>query len=258
MNLVLSAAAGYDWKQLEVFIKSLRRCYYDKVVLIVNSPNIELIKKLDEFSIEFIDTDIKPQETYQQRYSHYFDYLSCNQNYSKVLLTDFRDVFFQNNPFLFNYKHNLNFFLEDGLIKDSYWNVKIIQRTVGKKNFKILKEKIISNGGIIIGDFLNILDYCKLMKEYITIFRYRPSLHSKIFKRSIKGWDQGIHIFLAYSNLLENYGFYNNSNGNVATLKLNKKINLKNNKLINDLGVEYSIIHQYDHLAVDFQKLFKI
>ena len=40
-----------------------------------------------------------------------YDYLNNNKGYQKVLLTDSRDVFFQNNPFNFLYKKNLNFFL---------------------------------------------------------------------------------------------------------------------------------------------------
>ena len=46
MNLILSAAAGYNWSQLEIFVKSLRKIYTDKVVLILNNPNIELINQL--------------------------------------------------------------------------------------------------------------------------------------------------------------------------------------------------------------------
>ena len=207
MNLVLSAAVGYNWKQLEIFIKSLRRFYYDKVVLILNSPNSELIKKLNEFSVEFINTDVEPQETYQYRYRCYAEFLKSNKKYNKVLLTDSRDVFFQNNPFSFKYVNNLNFFLEDELIQNSSWNIKIIKRTVGNKNLKILLKQRISNGGVIIGNFLDIFNYCNLMNENIRIYKFKPSLHSRIFKRSIKGWDQGIHIFLVYNNFLKDYGF---------------------------------------------------
>jgi hypothetical protein len=45
MNLILSVAAGYNWPQLEIFVRSLRKFYSEKVLLILNKPNIELIKK---------------------------------------------------------------------------------------------------------------------------------------------------------------------------------------------------------------------
>ena len=68
MNLILSAAAGYNWSQLEVFIKSLRKIYSGKVVLILNNPDNELLKKLRDFGIDFLNTDIVPTESYQSRY----------------------------------------------------------------------------------------------------------------------------------------------------------------------------------------------
>jgi hypothetical protein len=101
MNLILSAAAGYNWSQLEIFVKSLRKIYTDKVVLILNNPNIELINKLKDFNIDFLDTKIVPSDSYQSRYQYYYDYLNNNNVYEQVLLTDSRDVFFQNNPFNF-------------------------------------------------------------------------------------------------------------------------------------------------------------
>ena len=127
MNLILSAAAGYNWSQLEVFIKSLRKIYSGKVVLILNNPDNELLKKLRDFGIDFLNTDIVPTESYQSRYLYYFDYLNKSPDYKKVLLTDSRDVFFQNNPFNFSYKQDLNFFLEDEYILNSSVNVKWIK-----------------------------------------------------------------------------------------------------------------------------------
>ena len=88
MNLILSVAAGYNWPQLEIFVKSLRKFYSEKVLLILNKPNIELIKKLKDFNIDFLDTKIIPSESYQSRYQYYYDYLNNNKGYQKVLLTD--------------------------------------------------------------------------------------------------------------------------------------------------------------------------
>jgi hypothetical protein len=46
MNLILSVAAGYNWKQIEIFIRSLRRFYSQKVILILNNPITDLINNL--------------------------------------------------------------------------------------------------------------------------------------------------------------------------------------------------------------------
>ena len=169
MNLILSVAAGYNWAQLEIFVKSLRKVYKEKVLLILNKPNIELIKKLKDFNIDFLDTKIIPSDSYQSRYQYYFDYLNNNKIYQKVLLTDSRDVFFQNDPFNFHYKKYLNFFLEDDYIKNSSVNIKWIKRTTGKLILEKIKGKKISCCGQVIGRYQNILDYCDTMRKNIII-----------------------------------------------------------------------------------------
>ncbi len=104
MNLILSTAAGYNWSQLEIFVKSLRKIFREKVILVLNNPNIDLVNKLKDFNIDFLDTKIVPSDSYQSRYQHYYNYLKNNNIFEQVLLTDSRDVFLQNNPFNFFYK----------------------------------------------------------------------------------------------------------------------------------------------------------
>ena len=256
MNLILGVAAGYNWALLEIFIKSLRKIYREKVLLILNNPSLELINRLKDFNIDFLDTKIVPSDSYQARYQYYYDYLNDNKIYKKILLTDSRDVFFQNNPFNFFYKKDLNFFLEDDYIKNSSVNTKWIKRTVGSLAFEKIKDKKISCCGQVIGSYQSILNYCDLMRKNIIIHKYKPTIHSFIFKRKIKGWDQGIHNYLVYSNTFNSFDFYDNKNGDVATLSLNKRLNFNNlGKLINQNGDEYSIIHQYDHFIDSFKSL---
>jgi len=256
MNLILSVAASYNWAQLEIFVKSLRKVYKEKVLLILNKPNIELIKKLKDFNIDFLDTKIIPSDSYQSRYQYYFDYLNNNKIYQKVLLTDSRDVFFQNDPFNFPYKKDLNFFLEDDYIKNSSVNIKWIKRTTGKLILEKIKGKKISCCGQVIGRYQNILDYCDTMRKNIIIYKYKPSIHSFLFNRKIKGWDQGIHNYLVYSDIFKNIDFYDNESGDVATLSLKKGLNFNNKgRLINANGNEYSIVHQYDHFIDSFKSL---
>jgi hypothetical protein len=50
--------------------------------------------------------------------------------------------------------------------------------------------------------------------------------------------------------------FYDNKNGDVATLSLNKGLNFNNKgRLINQNGNEYSIVHQYDRFIDSFKSL---
>ena len=79
MNLILSTAAGYNWGQLEIFVKSLRKIFREKVILVLNNPNTDLVNKLKDFNIDFLDTKIVPSDSYQSRYQHYYNYLKNNK-----------------------------------------------------------------------------------------------------------------------------------------------------------------------------------
>ena len=68
------------------------------------------------------------------------------------------------------------------------------------------------------------------MKKNIIKYPYKPSFHSLVFNRKIKGWDQGIHNYLVHSDIFKNADFYDNKKGDIATLSLNKKLNF--NKII--------------------------
>lgn len=258
MNLILSAAAGYNWKQLEIFVRSLRKFYSQKVVLILNNPNNELISNLKCFQIDFLNTNIIPFKSYQSRYQYYFDYLNNNKIYENVLLTDSKDVFFQNDPFNFFYKKDLNFFLEDEIIQNSSVNIKWIKRTVGNSLLKKIMHQRISCCGQVIGTYKSILNYCDIMNKNIITYPYKPSIHSLLFNRKIKGWDQGIHNYLVYSDIFKNVDFYDNKSGDIATLSLSEKLNFNNRgRLINKNGNEYSVIHQYDHFMELFNSLIQ-
>jgi hypothetical protein len=256
MKLILSAAAGYNWQQLEIFVKSLRKNYSGKVLLILNNPNIELINKLKNFDIDYLDTKIVPSDSAQSRYKYYYDYLNDNKVYEQVLLTDSRDVLFQNNPFNFFYKKDLNFFLEDEYIKNSSINSEWIEKTTGKLSLENIKDKKISCCGQVIGRHQSILNYCHIMRKNIITHKYKPSIRSFLFQKKMTGWDQGIHNYLVYSDIFNNVDFYDNKNGDVATLALHKGLNFNNRgRLINQNGNEYSVIHQYDRFIDLFKSL---
>lgn len=256
MNLILGVAAGYNWKQIEIFIRSLRRFYSQKVILILSNPNTDLINNLKSYNIDFLNTDIIPSSSYQSRYQYYFNYLKNNNVYKKVLLTDSRDVFFQGDPFNFLYEKHINFFLEDEIIKNSLVNKKWIKRTVGSFFLKKIINKRISCCGQVIGTYESILNYCAVMKKNIIKYPYKPSFHSLLFNRKIKGWDQGIHNYLVHTDFFNNADFYDNEKGDIATLSLSKKLNFNNEgRLINENGNEYSVVHQYDHFVDKFESL---
>ena len=57
-NLVLSAAVGYNFQQIELFIKSLRRFYSDQICIIVDNKDHDLVETLKKYDCESIITNI--------------------------------------------------------------------------------------------------------------------------------------------------------------------------------------------------------
>ena len=100
-NLILAAALGYNFQQIEFFIKSLRKCYHDDICFVIGHKDNELEKGLKKYNCEIIKTKINKKEIQFKRYEIFLKYIE-NRNYTNILLCDSRDIYFQGNPFEFN------------------------------------------------------------------------------------------------------------------------------------------------------------
>ena len=49
-KLILSAAVGYNFQQVEFFLKSLRKFYNDEVCILISQENFELAGKLKDYN----------------------------------------------------------------------------------------------------------------------------------------------------------------------------------------------------------------
>ena len=259
-NLILSAAVGYRWPDLKIFIKSLRKVSNDRVIFIVDK-NIEK-KTLEKFNYYKVDYHIYSEKNLtnipglknsksdigQRRYEMYLSILEkLEKKPNKILLTDSRDVVFQSNIFKYNFKKSLNFFLESEKIFNDPRNVRWLKRTVGEKIFEKIKNNYISCSGTTLGNFKEIINYVKLMKRNLYLFPYKRPLRHIIALKSVEPYDQGIHNYLIYSNFFKDLECHKNNISKICTTAYMK--NFKFNKigqLLNDLGEIYSVIHQYD------------
>ena len=259
-NLVLSAAVGYRWPDLKIFIKSLRKVSNDRVIFIVDK-NIEK-KTLEKFNYYKVDYRIysgknltnipglknSKSDIGQRRYEMYLSILEkLEKKPNKILLTDSRDVVFQSNIFKYNFKKSLNFFLESEKIFNDPRNVRWLKRTVGEKIFEKIKNNYISCSGTTLGNFKEIINYVKLMKRNLYLFPYKRPLRHIISLKSVEPYDQAIHNYLIYSNFFKDLECHKNNISKICTTAYMK--NFKFNKigqLLNDLGEIYSVIHQYD------------
>ena len=145
-NLIISAALGYNFQQIEFFIKSLRKYYSGDICFVIGKKDLDLEKGLKNYNCDIIKTNINKKKIQFERYEIFSKYLE-NKNYNNILLCDSRDIYFQGNPFEFNYNGPINFFLEDYQIKNCPYNSNWIIKTYGKKEYEKISNKI-----LIIGD----------------------------------------------------------------------------------------------------------
>ncbi len=255
-NLILSAAIGYQFSQVEFFIKSLRKFYSDSITFLIGKNDLELERELNKYNCKIIKMSINKKEIQFKRYKIFLEYLKEN-DYENILLCDSRDIYFQSNPFNFDYKGEINFFLEDQLIKDCPYNSNWILRTYGKNEFNKISNNIILCSGTVLGQNKKILEYLNLITNNISKYKYKKKLKYFLTLRSDpegRGCDQGHANFLIHNSKINNVNLYPNSKGPIATVLYLKKITFNENSyLINELGKPYLIVHQYDKRWNEFE-----
>ena len=238
-NLVLGSATGYTKKQIFNFIKSLRNCYTEDVYLIVNNNiDTEIIDFFKENKINKITTDIKGKKIQKERYKIYLDFIS-KSNYTNILISDVKDVIFQNNPFNNENFNELNFFFEDNIIGNCEHNSRWIKKLYGKKIFDELKNKQISCSGTTLGVKEEMMKYLRRMIYHRFNFKY--------FSVFNHGYDQGWHNYIIYKEKTLKFKKFCNQDGFIATLAQSNVENfIFSDVLKTKSGKKFDIIHQYD------------
>ena len=74
-NLILSAAIGYKFNQIEFFVKSLRKFYKDSITFLIGKNDLELESELKKYNCEIIKISINKKEIQFKRYEIFLEYL---------------------------------------------------------------------------------------------------------------------------------------------------------------------------------------
>ena len=246
-GLILGVVSDYTLKNILPFIKSLEKTTFEgdlclfipKISKEKNQQKLQyqnfykILRAHGAILIEFEDkypyitkfaepTNLLPKKPHTRmarvssRFVMYYLFLSHFKSvYSRVLLTDVRDVFFQKDPFEFNFNSGLYCFLEDKrmLISTCKYNSKWMKNAFGKKVLKEIGKKYISCAGVTIGDTSSILDYLTKMINYLTQINARKW-----------GIDQAVHNYLIYTKQLNDLKLFENEQGPVINLAY-KKLN---------------------------------
>jgi len=199
-NLVLTAAFGFGIQQLELFIKSLRKYYNDDVCFVIGPNDLLIKKELKKYNCICIEKNIDKKDIQLKRYEVFLEFLK-DKNYDNILCCDSRDIYFQSNPFNFQYKSSINFFLEDEQIKNCTYNSNWIIKTYGQTALNEISNKIILCSGTVLGSTEKIKEYLNLMKNKILKFKYKKTLkYFLTFRRDPegRGCDQGHANYLVH------------------------------------------------------------
>lgn len=254
-NLVISGAFGFGIKELEFFLKSLRKYYKDDICFAIGTKDHEIEKELKKFGCICIKTNIDKRDIQLKRYEVFFKFLE-NKNYKNILFCDSRDIYFQSNPFEFDYEGQINFFLEDKKIKDCPYNSNWILKTYGKSEFTSIKEKIILCSGTVLGSSNKMKEYLDIMKKNILKYKYKKKIKYLMTLRRDpegRGCDQGHANYIVHKDLIKDKYFYKNNDGPFATVFYLDKLNFDDqSRLINKLGKPYLTVHQYDKRWSEF------
>ena len=247
---------GYDYPFVEPFIKSLKKTGYTGDLVIFTSDTTSkttkrFLKKNGAILICFSTAypfveqyreafkNIVPAVTINNyRFILYLQFLTENGNkYQNVMLTDIRDVIFQDEPFSKLPDEKICFFLEDPV--HNFTHESNYQWLCEATNIDMANQLIsqtVSCAGITIGSTSLIIDYLNYMKDKLS------------FRNELKwGLDQGIHNSYIYLIKPAGMRLFSNNEPFVSTLGAYQPYKENSNgEVVNSKGETYAIVHQYD------------
>ena len=260
-EVILGTSMGYTFEMIKPYIVTLQKSgFKGDLCLFVSQMPKESYKILRDYGVKlipFVDhypylpkslfsDELDLKNSFNQisvkylRYLMYYLFLLKNGgNYSKVMLSDVKDIIFQRDPFDFGLNGGLYCFLEDNQVtlKNSPFNSGRILRHFGNEVLEQIGDHYPSCAGTIFGGVPEILDYLKNMIELIKTID------------PVGGGDQGLHNYLIYSGRLKNLKLVDNKKGPVFTVGSEIRHKIRFNKkglVINDLGEVVNTVHQYD------------
>ncbi len=167
------------------------------------------------------------------------DYLATNPNYRSVLLTDSRDVVFQDNPFNLINPHVLNVFMQDPSLTFGKENLdtKWFRDVFGAELLKQIIGKPTLCCGTTIASSAIILKYLALME-------------CEILRHAAYVVDQAVHNKLVHLDLpKELVELHNNASGIVLTLgETSEEAYDIINQQVRVNGEVVPVVHQYDRI----------
>ena len=271
-NVVMSMAYNYKAPEFQRFILPLRKYYQDDIVLIINPKKVtsEILSLGMEFGIKFVDIGHHSQSTSSQKAKGLSQHVQlmnsrpllfsklCDCYVGGCFATDFRDVFFQSNPFE-KYPTDADIlFSKEGAnwtISRCKHNRRWIRDCFGLEVLRKIGKNSPINAGTILGSRKGFQVFAEVFQTLT--FNKNIDYHCN---------DQGIVNFMWYTDLLKDITAIAQDQGRgiVNTLGLTdfrenpNKYRKVDGSFTNDDGTVSPVIHQYDRFPVAVAYIDKI
>jgi hypothetical protein len=243
---------------IEFFVKSLRKHNKScRVVVIINNIPDEFKKLFEKYHIE----TVKPHHTasrYELMYRRFFtvmEYIEQNPQIKNILLCDIEDLVFQDDPFSIplsdhiyydeenspafdNKIHRLALPVTSRVNKRWIWSAHQKSTSLPKLDWSLYSGRNYVCAGTILGNRQAIIDYL----EWYTNIQYLKTDGSWI-----NSLDQGLYNIYTHEIIKAVPTHY--QTGRILTMSNINRNELKTDpheRFINDEGIPYAILHQYD------------
>lgn len=255
-NLVMGFAHGYGIGDIHAFYCTLRDSGYlgeivlftDKIGLndrkrLLTNQKVTCIHKNHQLYRQVIiaNSFIKDWSPNLYRYLVYEYYLSQQNVYGNVFISDVRDVIFQGNIDTYPIEDGVQIFLENDQIKIG---LNEINRNWVKDSFGInaleqIGENTVSCSGFTFGGFEPMKRYLRLMNEtFLDLHNLGKSLSG--------GIDQGVHNFLLYTNRIDEVTIHPNKHFGVITCGYETDLKIEDGLVKDRDNQTFWVVHQYD------------
>ena len=180
-NLLIGAiSTNYTQKDIHTWVVSSKNIDCERVLLLYNSDNSELIHYLQSQNVTIIrpnfdfwgneieqfntntgvcNLDVSYNLIHNIRFLHIWSYLQQNE-YDKVIITDVKDVYFNSDPFSHISNSHISATSEEVVYGNEEWNTAHLHYNTGIIGLTSLLNKQVYNVGVFGGPSKLVKDLC--------------------------------------------------------------------------------------------------
>ncbi len=178
-----------------------------------------------------------------RRHILYLEFLEKRAaDFDRILLADCKDVFFQADPFAWNWTAGVHFCLEEAhhRMGDDPVHREWISRLFGPSVIESHAQRVPACAGTTFGDMAGMRQYLELMVT--------TTMQTLEYGKLACG-DQVVHNYILIQKLMSNITVHENRRGPVLTMAVMKEADLKMDAqgVLNDDGVLVPVLHQYNY-----------